>query len=380
MSRPVTVLHLECGTAYGGSVRCLENFLKSRTDARMRHLVGFYHHIDQASELGRYCDQIATISAARDGSIGNLSGRAGRLAESARLVFRLRSHMLLEGVSLLRLNNGPTAHPAAVLAARAARIPCVAWLRSFPSPGASRWQWTNRLVSSFVAVSESVRSAHVEAGIPSDRIRTLYDGTPLPESVPARAPGKTFRLGTLGRLVRWKGLLDIVRAAPAVLSQCPEVRMELAGSEDPAEPAFRTELLREIERLGVSDRVTIRGFSANPHDFLLSLDCLLNPSFPAEPFGMSIIEAMALERPVIATNSGGPAEIIEHERSGLLVPPGDPAALAGAILTLARQPERARQMGVHARRRAAERFDLRKQTIEQERVLYALAVPRQRGD
>ena len=88
-----------------------------------------------------------------------------------------------------------------------------------------------------------------------------------------------------------------------------------------------------------------------------ALDVLLLPS-QEEPFGRAVIEAMALEVPVLATNVGGPGEIIEDGCEGLLLAPGDPPAWARAIRTLADSPERALAMGRAGRRRVEQAFGL----------------------
>jgi len=154
-----------------------------------------------------------------------------------------------------------------------------------------------------------------------------------------------------------------------VLQEYPEVCFEIAGNEDLSEPGFKAKLIREIERLGVGDKVVVRGFSSDPQKFILSLDCLVNPSYPAEPFGMSIIETMALGRPVVATREGGPAEIIEDGRSGLLVPPRDPKALTAAMLRLIRDRDLCTAIGDEARRRVADRFEVKSQVAKQEAFL-----------
>jgi glycosyltransferase involved in cell wall biosynthesis len=84
---------------------------------------------------------------------------------------------------------------------------------------------------------------------------------------------------------------------------------------------------------------------------------LLQPS-EEEPFGRAVIEAMALEVPVLATSVGGPVEILADGREGFLLDPHDPAAWAAAIGTLAEAPERAREMGRAGRRRAESAFGL----------------------
>jgi glycosyltransferase involved in cell wall biosynthesis len=226
----------------------------------------------------------------------------------------------------------------------------------------------------YVAMSKAVHAAYLAEGVPPQRLRLAYDGAEIPER-PTRRDGvpRAMRVGTLGRLVAWKGLATVVEAASLVVREFPGARFEIVGNDDPSEPGFRAELLREIERRGLSGSVAVQDFAADPSAFVASIDCLVNPSFPAEPFGMSIVEAMADACPVIATHSGGPAEIIEDGRSGLLVPPEDPAALAAAILRLAQDSDYRRTMGEEARRRVAALFEVGAKVAEQEALLMTLA-------
>jgi glycosyltransferase involved in cell wall biosynthesis len=366
------ILHVECATTYGGSVRCLENFLAARRDREYRHLVALYTPLADRARLASRCDGVVVAPDAGTPRGPRLVRRIRALGEYVALARWLTRVIRREHVALIRLNNHPGAHPGAVLAARLTGVPYLAWLRSFPRPSERRWSLLTARTPLLVAVSHAVRDAHVAAGLAADRVITIYDGTSIPAApAPARPREGTLSFGTLGRLVAWKGLLDVVRAAAHVVRQHAGVRFRLVGDEDPMEPGLKDELLREIDRLDLRGAVSIGRFTADPEAFLGSLDCLLNPSFPAEPFGMSVVEAMALGRPVIASNVGGPAEIIEHERSGLLVPPRDPAALAAAIGRLIAEPGLRAALGAAARRRIEDRFELGRQTMRQQALFRA---------
>ena len=101
------------------------------------------------------------------------------------------------------------------------------------------------------------------------------------------------------------------------------------------EDAYAGELRTQVQNLGLGDRVSFTGFRADIAAELARLDVLVHASVVPEPFGQVVVEGMAAGVAVIASDAGGPAEIIERERSGLLVPPGDVAALAAALQRLA---------------------------------------------
>jgi glycosyltransferase involved in cell wall biosynthesis len=119
--------------------------------------------------------------------------------------------------------------------------------------------------------------------------------------------------------------------------------------------AYVAGLRARIAELGIADRVSWMGEREDVPELIRALDMLLLPSHE-EPFGRALIEAMALGVPVLATQVGGPPEIIDDGVQGHLLPPGPARAWADAIADLAAHPERAREMGRAGRARVAEAF------------------------
>jgi glycosyltransferase involved in cell wall biosynthesis len=122
---------------------------------------------------------------------------------------------------------------------------------------------------------------------------------------------------------------------------------------------YRPRLEAQIRDLGLADAVSVVG--AVPRAEIPSYYSLAHaavfPSIGDEAFGISVVEAMACGVPAIATTSGGMPESVVEGETGFLVPPRDPVAIAKALARLAKDPTRARAMGMNARRRAAECFD-----------------------
>lgn len=365
------ILHVECATTYGGSVRCLENFLKYCARDEYRHVVYLYTPFIGNEQLSRYCDDVIIAPQVQSPKrVGKFSRLIHVLSLAYRHAVGLCAYLKKHEVSLIRLNNGPTAHLGALIAARLLQKPVVSWLRSMPRniKLTPIERWCMRVPKKLVAVSNAVRDAYVFAGIPAESIVTLYDGTEVPDTASvAQKNAVPFKIGVLGRLVAWKGLSDIVEAA-AILRH-KKVVFEIAGEEDASEPGFKEKLQKAIAEKGLGEKVVLCGFLKDPQGFLSSIDCLLNPSFPAEPFGMSIIEAMARGKTVIATKSGGPLEIVEQGRTGLLVTPRSQQEIADAILELIDNPDRTREMGEAARERVRSHFEVKERVREQEHLL-----------
>jgi glycosyltransferase involved in cell wall biosynthesis len=368
-----TILHIEAATTYGGSTRCLENFLQNRSSNDFRHIVCLYTPIKFVERLKSCCDDLLIMPEQTLKESKSIKKALLIILYQKRLAAWLYSQIKKHDVSLIRLNNGPVAHIGALMAAHFAGRPVVAWLRSFPGSGGNNviQKWCMRQPQKLIAVSESVRLAYIRTGVPPNKIITMYDGTTLQKTVPEILRKKPFCVGTLGRLVSWKGLMNVVRSADLLREE--NIIFRIAGNEDPSEPGFRQQLINEIERLDLNNKVILEGFIQEPLEFLASLDCLINPSFPAEPFGMSIIEAMALGKPVIATDSGGPREIIEQGISGILVEPDRPDALADAIRGIIHDNNKLMKIGINARKRVLDKFEICSLTAEQEHFLITMA-------
>jgi len=152
-----------------------------------------------------------------------------------------------------------------------------------------------------------------------------------------------------GRLQRWKGQDIAVRALALAAERAPNLRLAIVGG---ALFGLETDYLKELEQLarraGVADRIRFVGFQEDMNGIYASADIVLHTSRKPEPFGLVVAEGLVHGRAVIACNAGGVPEQIEHERTGVLVKPEDPAALASALVRVATDPEFRRRLGTAA--------------------------------
>jgi glycosyltransferase involved in cell wall biosynthesis len=167
---------------------------------------------------------------------------------------------------------------------------------------------------------------------------------------PPPPPPGVARLAVVGRLVPIKGHDVLLRALALVREQLAEVTLEVAG-HGPLE----AELRASVSRLGIVDVVSFLGRVAPPGPVFERAEVVVVPSF-GEGFGMVALEAMERGRPVVASDVGGLPEIVEHGRTGLLVPSGDADALAEALAAVAGDSARAAMMGAAGRERALAEF------------------------
>ncbi|HEX7425327.1 MAG TPA: glycosyltransferase [Terriglobales bacterium] len=216
-----------------------------------------------------------------------------------------------------------------------------------------------------IAISKTVASR-----ISGVRPIVIYPGIellPQPQR-PLDEAVRTMTVGAAGRLVPMKGFQNLIRAIALVRNTIPQVRLEIAGS-GPEEHALRA----EAQEARVSDCVHLLGWQPDLPAVLSRWEVYAQPSL-AEPFGIAAVEASAAGLPVIGTTGTGLEEVVEHGKTGLLVPPADSAALANAIIALLNDRPRRLRMGAAGRQRVAERFAVARMAREIEGVYDSLLV------
>lgn len=187
----------------------------------------------------------------------------------------------------------------------------------------------------------------------------LEDLPPEPADVRGLAgwPEESFVVGLVGRLVAWKGAEVLLRAASRLKSGNVDIRfLVVGGTLYGREPQFRRRLEDLTDALGVRNRVHFTGHRDDALALMSGCDAICHCSLESEPFGVVVVEGMALGKPVVATRTGGPEEIVEHGRTGILVDPGDVRGLAAQIADLAGHPRRRTALGDAARAMARRRF------------------------
>jgi glycosyltransferase involved in cell wall biosynthesis len=218
-----------------------------------------------------------------------------------------------------------------------------------------------------LAVSRAAQ-ASVASLRPKVPNRLLYNGTPIPAVTAADAQAARGELGVgegdvllgvFGRLQRWKGQDVFVKAAAQIARLRPRARfVVVGGSEFGLEPEYAGELRRLAEAPELAGKMVFTGFRNDVARLMAACDVVCHTSRVQEPFGLVVVEAMAVARPVIATAGGGPSEIIASDTQGVLVPADDPEALVEAAVPLIDDPERRRLIGANAYERVRTQFSI----------------------
>jgi colanic acid/amylovoran biosynthesis glycosyltransferase len=245
--------------------------------------------------------------------------------------------------------------------------------RLVPRIYARRLAALQREAALFVCVSEFVRDRLLARGFPSEKLEVIHQGVELDAAQPAAAeiaadPYVLF----VGRFVEKKGVSDLIEAMRLLESRHNGARLVLIG-DGPLSGALRAEArgLKRVEFLGWLPNTEVRRWMQGA--LALCVPSVTGREGDSEGLPTVIFEAMAEALPVVASDHAGIAEAVEHGTTGLLVPEGNPPALADALASLIEHPELRGRLGAAARAVAAERFGALRQSRLLEAALLRVA-------
>jgi glycosyltransferase involved in cell wall biosynthesis len=308
--------------------------------------------------------------------------RTGRGHWSARAV---TDFARVQGADLIHTNT--ILNPEGARAARRLGIPHVWELRELVGPGDpfrfwfEAWSFRHRVAPACQVLIANSRTTldRVSSWIPDDLAVVVGELVDVESfaALPIGSSGGEVVVGMVANLTsRWKRQ-DLFVAAAARVDPALPVRFVLVGHDGdrPERPdPFTEELRRQVDAAGLSSRFELTGFHHDPVEIMRSLDILVHTA-DKESFGRIAVEAMAAGRPVVGVAGGGIGEVVDDGVTGVLVPPGDAAAVADAVSGLVLD-EAARQVfGEAGRRVARERYSLDRM-VEESISAYRLAMLR----
>jgi len=365
----------------GGSHTCMFN-LASRLDPdRFKVTAAFYSpnlYVERYTAAG-----IETIIL--PGPIDRRPSLLGRMRRSLSSRFLLpwavRRALAVRRIGLVVLNNSVFASAPFIEAGAARGIPMVAYERGTGIPRPKQLPSlaaTARLAAS-LPVSQSVREHIVRIGFKTPRIEVIYDG--IDPNVQPTRPAEAVRaelglrrndrvIGMVGNVRAWKGQHVFVDAFFQLAEKRPDVHGLIVGAWSDADREYHADLVRKIAERGLERRLRFLGYREDVRDLLNTMDVMVHASTSPEPWGMVLLEAMAARRPVVATAMGGPLEILDNGRCGLLVPPGDAKAMAHAVDRYLSDAPFRDEMVTRARARVESMYDIR-QTVAHTSELFA---------
>ncbi|MDP2727064.1 MAG: glycosyltransferase [Dehalococcoidia bacterium] len=237
-------------------------------------------------------------------------------------------------------------------------------------------RWASRRASSVIFVSDADRQEYCGPGPSTIQAVTIPNGIDLSRFTPSQDSSSYRRrwgldlgakiIGCVARLSPEKGLVYLLRSLPFILDSHPEAFLMVVG-----EGSQRSELEDLARDLGLSERVLFTGHSNEVPDLISTMDVVVLPSlWEGQP--LTILEAWAMEKPVVATAVRGTQHLVENGKTGILVPPRDPQALASAVVELLDDPKRGLLLGKTGRHLVEDRFDLDRTCREVAELYFSL--------
>lgn len=373
MSAPPSVLHLSGRPAWCGESNRVRTICRGLRDRGWRVV------------LGAPADSALATRAADDGIPVDTrfrfrrGFRPGPFLGDVRALRRLQR---TERFDVVHLHTARDTWPAAFALGTRRRAGRPALVRTrhhsleSPSDPAHRWLY-GRVLEHVVLAAAALRAPlaglYRKGALSDDRVTVIHSAIDVHRFDPDRVSGATARrafgiedgwcIGLVGRLSAEKGHEVLLRALPKVLAAEPRAVALFVGTGD-----REASLRREVDGGPLRDRVRFAGFREDIPELIAAMDVLVAPSRSLEASPAVVKEGMAMGRPVIASDVGGVAEILRDGVDGWLVPPGDPEALADALVRAA-QTDRPAGAGAAARARIAAEFS-EERLVERTLALY----------
>ncbi len=359
----------EDGTT-GGSHRALELLAGGLSSLGFEMVPVFYQDNRVAERLAAAGFDVRILGALRahERDVNERGALPRRLAKAFRAVRERAAFLKQERIALVHLNNSPfVGFDDWLPASRLLGLPCVATAMTRQTPTG---RWPLRLLAqrfdAILPCSEYMAASLRHLGLPPDRIEVVHLGIDIERFVHSATTTRAamraalgvapndFVVLMLGNIRDWKGqdvLLDAASRLPDGLQS--RLRVLLAGEASQDDQPYAERLRAQAARLHNPATVSFLGSRSDVADLLSAADVMVHASTSPEPFGLVLVEAMAMGVPVVASDTGGPPEIIDAG-SGLLVRAGDAAQLAATLERLAADQPLCRELSAGGRRRAVE--------------------------
>ncbi|MBS3955291.1 MAG: glycosyltransferase family 4 protein [Methylomicrobium sp.] len=361
-SRPRRILYVENGIGYGGAIICLRHLVRNidrslftpmvvtgRTGTQYqeiakealwkyitdRHIdiVGAHRAIDHLE----WPDKIPGLRFV----INQVLARTDDIANFLPFFIQLLWTAKIFKADLIHCNNEPLCNRAALLVGKILNIPTVCHVRG-DQEGSRLMKWAFNLPDRFISVSHWVsESMQNKLQIPANKIDIIYDGIEL-DKLDLNAEGNDFRriynigekdfaVGLIGLLIPWKGQELFLDAANILKSKIPNLKMIIIGGTPDDCYEYEKMLKTRVKKEQLENIVIFTGHINNMPLAYNGIDIVVSASTSPEPLGTVVIESMAMARPLIGPKHGGAAEMMEHNKTGLLFVPKSPTSLAEQI-------------------------------------------------
>lgn len=310
--------------------------------------------------------------------------RPGTLVCAAILPFQLPAYLRRLATALraqapdVLYSNGIKTHVLSAIVAPWLRVPLVWHVRDF-CRGPILARLADRVPSGIIANSHAVAADLTRRMRHPEKVSVVHNAVDLtifspdgPCSAVALQRPAIFRVGLPAVLARWKGHLLLLDVVQQICARVPGTIFFIIGGaiyDTVREHGYEQELRREIVRRGLEESVIVTGFQNDMVPWYRAMDVVVHTSTKPEPFGRTVLEAMACGRPVVAADAGGIPEFVTHGENGLLYPMGDKGALAARVMALLADSTLRCRLGAAARQQVERSFSAKRHASQIAAVL-----------
>lgn len=290
---------------------------------------------------------------------------------SIRSIFVINRQIKRQNIKVIYANATRTFFPGTI-SAKLNKIPIV-WHLHLIIRDLEKWILLSLLkcfkINRIIAVSDIAGKSLIK----SKRYEIIYNAVDMQKFSPLIEGKKVRRelnidskvpvIGFIGNLVKLKGIEHFISASKLVVNEFPLAKFLIVGdtlAQNKSNIKYKKDLLNYVSDLRLEEKIVFAGKRNDIPSVLAALDMLVVPSIQPETFSMVLLEAMAAGRTVIAANHGGPSEIIENNKNGVLYPPRDDQALAYAILDLLKNSKKSSEIGKFARTTVESKFSIQR--------------------
>jgi len=369
------ILFYEPSSGFGGSANSLTNLVNNLNRQKFYPIVG----------IRNYGSQIEKIEDTRVIKLQNYSESQKMLSfdflfyffryilpEVIKIYFVIKTHH----VDIVHINTNIISGVGAIIASKIAGVHCVCHIRQTRKL-IRREKILARWVDKIIVLNKDVYHLY-KKDISESKLRIVYDGIEVDIRRVNEFAGSRVReefnldshplAGVIGRIVEGKGQKEFILAAKEVLKTKADVKFIIVGDAKGDDSKYYKEVKELVKKENLDNHIIFTGWRDDINDIVSALDIFVFASTFPEGFGLTVIEAMALKKPVVATDIPGPRDIVVDGKTGFLVPPGDIKAMTEKIIYLLDNPDVAKKMGECGRKRVEQYFDIKKAVEKIEKI------------
>jgi glycosyltransferase involved in cell wall biosynthesis len=387
MKKPLKILYFENAIGWSGAAICLkliaeyldkDKYYPIITTPHMdgnyssyKHVAKWYYIPDKKIDKTRLTKNIDIFN----NKIGLRNEKLSkRIASWFDYIFNLLPYLQKifilarkEKIDLIHLNNEPVCNMAGVIIAKLFHIPCIAHVRGPVTWDSITARLLYKNVSYVITVADWVRQNVLNLGIDEEKVETINDGRNLEEFISPFDRESTRKslglhatdlsVGIVGIIIPWKGHKVFIDAAKIVGEKHPDCKMLIIGKSPAHYKEYENELKELVEKQNIKN-VFFTGHRNEIQNVMRVLDIVVNASVEPDPYPNVVIEGMASGKAVIASQLGGPLEMIDNHKTGILIEPGNPVILASTISELLSDCDLRSSLGREARKVAFQKWSI----------------------